>query len=456
MKNLMNYKLLLIILIGIYHSCFAIEVTIPKGYKDKLSAIIFNLDTNKIEYSYNPDVPRLIASNMKLLTTQVVLNNIPSDYRYVTQIQYTGKITNNTLTGDLYIVGSGDPTLSRNNLVKLLNQVKIKHIIGNIYIDNSVFNSYPKYSMLKEEQYDPDTVLPDGLMIDEHLSKFTLHTKNSINVTSNLYGYKIDNKLIINPKLKYCSHNINNDINLVVSGNTIIISGEIAKQCDNHHLIYNLLPADKYNIMAIKYALNQLNIGYTGNIEYKKTPANSMLLSSIKSVKLSKIINKMNKTSNNLYAETLLLTLSSYLTDNTNSYANAKYIYESYIKNNDIYNTEFKLENGAGLSRVEKLSALNLLNMLIIAYNSDTFQVFFDSLPIAGQDGTLIKRFIKLGKKVRFKTGTLNDVSSYSGYFYTKKYHYAVVFTANSIDTTHNKDPKIFNLWVNNLLNKLN
>lgn len=449
-------KTLCICLLIIYKLSNAVTVDIPTGYEDKLSAVIINLNTNKVEYSYNPNTPRLIASNMKIVTTQVALNYIPIDYRYTTRIAYTGEIANTTLNGDLYIIGGGDPTLTRNDLALLLKQTKLKKINGNIYIDNTIFNSYPKYSMLREEKYDPDTVLPNGFIVDEQLVRFTIKTKNKINVSSNLYGYTIKNKLSIDPKLIGCGNTINENTDFDVSDNTITVTGKISKNCNNYTLVYNLLSPKEYSAMAIKYALNKSKINFEGKIKYNKSPADAVLITQIKSQNLANIIKTMNKYSNNLYAETVFLTLSPYLTKNNDSYSDASSIYESYIKTNSIYNDDFELENGAGLSRHEKLTASNLASLLIIAYHSDTYKTFFNSLPVAGGVGTLQNRFTNLGDKVHFKTGTLNDTSSYSGYYYSNNTPYLAVFIANDINTVNGNDMKVFNSWVNKLLNSLN
>lgn len=79
---------------------------------------------------------------------------------------------------------------------------------------------------------------------------------------------------------------------------------------------------------------------------------------------------------------------------------------------------ELELENGSGLSRDEHVSALSLASLLQAANASPVAQVFVDSLPIAGIDGTMKNRLTNAGVlgNAHIKTGTLRDVRAIAGY----------------------------------------
>jgi D-alanyl-D-alanine carboxypeptidase/D-alanyl-D-alanine-endopeptidase (penicillin-binding protein 4) len=79
------------------------------------------------------------------------------------------------------------------------------------------------------------------------------------------------------------------------------------------------------------------------------------------------------------------------------------------------------LENGAGLSRIERISADALNQLLRAAYNSPLFAEFQSALPIVALDGTLKRRFngSALAGNAHLKTGTLRDVNALAGYVYT-------------------------------------
>ena len=92
------------------------------------------------------------------------------------------------------------------------------------------------------------------------------------------------------------------------------------------------------------------------------------------------------------------------------------------------------LENGSGLSRRERASARFLGEMLAAARRSPFQTAFTDSLPIAGNDGTLKKRFQNIGSPLRLKTGTLKNVRALAGYWLPEapQHPLAIVVLVNS------------------------
>jgi D-alanyl-D-alanine carboxypeptidase/D-alanyl-D-alanine-endopeptidase (penicillin-binding protein 4) len=77
-----------------------------------------------------------------------------------------------------------------------------------------------------------------------------------------------------------------------------------------------------------------------------------------------------------------------------------------------------RLVDGSGLARGNRASPYSIVRLLSAMYRRDDFDPFVDSLPIAGQDGTLFDRMRRGAAKFRCrgKTGTLSNVSALSGY----------------------------------------
>ena len=72
---------------------------------------IMDLSDGKEIYSLNSEKLLIPASTMKLATSAAALKILGPDYRFQTKIGYTGEIVDGTLTGDLVIIGGGDPAL---------------------------------------------------------------------------------------------------------------------------------------------------------------------------------------------------------------------------------------------------------------------------------------------------------------------------------------------------------
>jgi D-alanyl-D-alanine carboxypeptidase/D-alanyl-D-alanine-endopeptidase (penicillin-binding protein 4) len=108
---------------------------------------------------------------------------------------------------------------------------------------------------------------------------------------------------------------------------------------------------------------------------------------------------------------------------------NGELVIQSWLKQNNLNFPGLVIENGSGLSRNEAISAEQMNQLLLKARNLPVGEVFYDSLPIAGADGTMryrlmtqLRKFLHLKKKpeVRMKTGSLADVRAISGYVLSK------------------------------------
>lgn len=89
----------------------------------------------------------LPASTQKVVTALAALLQLGPDYRFVTNFETNAKLNNNTLTGDLVIRFSGDPTLTRQqirNMVNALKQIGIHKVEGDLIVDISAFTSHDK------------------------------------------------------------------------------------------------------------------------------------------------------------------------------------------------------------------------------------------------------------------------------------------------------------------------
>ena len=110
----------------------AIYASTPQCVKDLMltdymknsdfSMIVKDLKSGKIIYDYNINKGIIPASTLKIITTSTTLELFGSDYRYETILQYDGKIKNGVLYGNIYIKGSGDPTLGSKYFERMENR----------------------------------------------------------------------------------------------------------------------------------------------------------------------------------------------------------------------------------------------------------------------------------------------------------------------------------------------
>jgi D-alanyl-D-alanine carboxypeptidase/D-alanyl-D-alanine-endopeptidase (penicillin-binding protein 4) len=432
---------------------------IPPDYAHKLSVLVVDSASSKTIYAYNENQPRLIASNMKLFTTVFGLQHLGPSFQWHTKLFYSGQISHGHLQGNLYVKGGGDPTLTRNelhNMFSQLNKLGIKQIQGNLIVDESIFNAKPVYSMLNNDAYDSDTVLPSGLIIDQNLTQFKLQRQhNQFTLQHNLVDYTVVSKLTVNPQLVQCS-GLNNLIHLTLNHSRIVVQGKIAKSCTGKVLTYNLLPNFSYNHMLIRHILNHMSITVNGKYSLGKVPLTAHLIVDHASSPLSHVLIPMNQYSNNLTAETVLLSVGAYTTTNTNTYANSQKLFDQFLVTNDLLNPQFNLENGAGLSRHEYFSVTEIIRLLKLVDKSPLQLTVAATLPKPGEAGTLHDTFLPFTGRLLAKTGSLSDTKAYSGYFYARSGHkYLISIVINQINAEDKRQIHHFNRWVMRLLTQL-
>ena len=169
-------------------------------------------------------------------------------------------------------------------------------------------------------------------------------------------------------------------------------------------------------------------------------PAGAAVLAGSQSKPLAEVLTEMNKHSNNLIARTVFLKLGEHSSDGLTVQA-AKNTVRNELAAAGVDNVgQLVLENGSGLSRKERATARMLGQVLEKAYFSPFKQDFVNTLPIAGTDGTLKKRFRQAGLPLRLKTGTLKDVRALAGYWLGENPKIVVVLINSSRSNGYLKD----------------
>lgn len=109
---------------------------------DDISVLVVRLSDHKPIIAHLNAQDRKPASTQKIIPTALALKLLGEDFTWHTPVYYKGVLYDGVLYGDLIIKGSGDPNLTYDKLDYLLALVaqKVRHITGDIYIDNSLFS----------------------------------------------------------------------------------------------------------------------------------------------------------------------------------------------------------------------------------------------------------------------------------------------------------------------------
>ncbi|MBS0353284.1 MAG: D-alanyl-D-alanine carboxypeptidase/D-alanyl-D-alanine-endopeptidase [Proteobacteria bacterium] len=407
------------------------------------------------------------ASVMKLVTAFAALDQLGPAFSWSTRVSSaaSAKPQGGTLPGDLFVTGGGDPRLSRERLWLLLRDLRaqgIRRIAGDVITDRSFFRLPPHDpGAFDRRPLRPYNVGPDALSVDYGAVSVRFRpSADSVNATID----PLPTGLSLNSNIRRVGNGDCGDptaqLNATTSispgsGTRLHIEGKLPLACtDNFDWNFAPLPPDQLFEGLFRSLWRELGGELDGHFRNGQTPPDAHLLAESRSASLPEVLRDMNKWSNNVIARTLLATLGATAEPGEDSpTAGARRVARS-LAANGIDTDQLVIENGAGLSRTERITARSLGQLLVAAWQSRTMPELIASLPIAGIDGTASKRLVGSPAQgsAHVKTGTLDGVRSLAGYVLARNGHrYAVVLLINHPNASAGRDSQDAILeWVAN------
>ena len=378
--------------------------------------------------NHNAAVPRNPASTMKVLTTYAALELLGPAYTWRTRAWATGPVRNQVLDGNLVLEGGGDPFMTADRwwgFVNGLRQAGLERVTGDVVIDNSLF-AYQgdDRAAFDNRPYRAYNVLPDALMVN-------FQTVN-VNVVPDAGGGVARVRVYPWP----ANLSVDNEVRLQrgacrggggglvlaapegPTGGRLSVAGDFRSGCAPVALTRAVMRAPEFAYGTFRTFWQQSGGVLDGGLRMGVAPADAQLLYTHDSLSLAEVIRLVNKFSSNVMARHLLLTVAAEKGGRPATTAAGQRAIVEFLASRGIAIPELVIENGAGLSRVERITASGLADVLLDAWRSPYSAEFQASLPVAAVDGTLRRRFRSPGieGRVRMKTGNLQDVSALAGY----------------------------------------
>jgi D-alanyl-D-alanine carboxypeptidase/D-alanyl-D-alanine-endopeptidase (penicillin-binding protein 4) len=361
-----------------------------------------------------------------------------------------GAVRDGTLFGNLYIQGQGDPKLVVERLWLLLRRVRglgIDKIAGDIVLDHSAFEpTADDPASFDGEPLRPQNTAPDALLLNYKSVVMTFVPDTSANTARvqfepPLAGVRMQTTVpLSNAPCGDYRLSLQADFS---DASRIRFGGSYPAACLEKVWPVAYVDPRSYNLRAMEGLWLETGGKLTGTVREGRVPTRvgSMATLALEPVfevaspTLAEIIRDINKHSNNVMAQQLFLTLSLPVRPQTGSLAGALTLADGSnaltpaasraasrallqrwwthrIGNDDAP----VLDNGAGLSRNERISAQALAQLLQTAYRSPLMPELMASLPIAGVDGTLKRSQSLAAGRAHLKSGSLRDVAAIAGY----------------------------------------
>lgn len=396
---------------------------------ESVSVVVKEVGARDATLSLNADQAMNPASVIKLVTTYSALELLGPAYTWKTEVLIAGDMSRGTLTGDLVLKGAGDPKLSVERFWMLLKQLRERGLTtlnGDLILDRGFFESAPfDQAKFDGEPLRSYNVGPDPLLLNFKTVRF-------------YFVPSVDGKSVsISPDVRPAQLEIVNRVRLIDGpcGNwrervvadvqapaptrlKVSFTGYYSRRCGES--VWNLSLLDHARFVGGVFSQLWRDLGgkWNGAVKLAATPADARLIATLESPPLADAIRDINKYSNNVMARQLFLTLSAELNQEPGSPgASAKNIRE-WLARKNIPAPELIIDNGAGLSRSDRISAATLAQLLESAWKSSVMPEFISSLSLVGVDGTLRRRarHDSVAGQAHIKSGTLNDVRAMAGF----------------------------------------
>ncbi len=395
-----------------------------------VGVVVTSLKTGETLFDHSGDKLMVPASVAKIFTSYSVLKKLKPTFTFKTDIYTQGVLKDGKLSGDLFLKGGGDPSLVSERMWMLVNELVrsgIKSITGNIVVDASFFDdertpeSRPVY--LKDQAYNA----PLGAL------SFNFNTTTIFVRPGDEAGGKPkvftdpDNAYIdiVNQATTGASHSKNtltvNRTEFVKGdiGDTVLLRGSIPLQGKEQRFYRNIVNPALYTGHMFRTFWETRGMKLQGNVMEGITPPQAKLVLEYESLPLWQIVWGLNKFSNNFVADQLMKRLGAEVYGPPGTRQKGMQALQATLGEVGIQPGSYEIIDGSGLTRGTHVSARQLVKVLAAIHKDFSISPeFISSLGIAGEDGTLKKRFpnSSLRGVLRAKTGSLDGVNSLAGF----------------------------------------
>jgi D-alanyl-D-alanine carboxypeptidase/D-alanyl-D-alanine-endopeptidase (penicillin-binding protein 4) len=412
---------------GVDHLINQVDPSINMGM------VVVDLNTGETLYQRQPDHPFIPASNMKLFSDAAALLALGPDYRFNSQLSTDATVLKKgVLKGSIYLHLPGDPSLTEDHLDTMLSSLPlwgIQRIQGNVVLssNNRMVTAYAPGRMAEDNRYSYGAPIAP-LVLNENRLSVTVNPAHRAGVDALIEFNQPNHLLSLNNQVKTVSNGTKCGVDFSMDhDNRLTIHGCVGI---GQSSIQQLIPISNPFLYAqnlVRSNLKKRRIQLEGEVILGDEPTTSLLLSSHHSKPISQLMADTLKPSDNLYADSLFLHTATNLSGLPLDWQEAQSVIKHFLQQQTGISLQSAvLTDGSGLSRDDRLTPQQTVELLRFLYNHFPLSYeFIAALPIAGQDGTLQRRFRKPSQQglLRAKTGTMTGIMSLSGYLYTANAH---------------------------------
>ncbi len=418
------------------------------------------VDARRAFAALNEEQPFVLASTAKVVTSLAALDLLGPDYQWTTHAFAKGELVDGRLDGDLLIVGGGDAMLSSDALRRWfagLHEQGLREVGGNIVLDRFAF-SLSRDDLARTPRPEPDRphhVWPDALSLDEGVLRVEVQAlpkgRTTVRMLPLLADVQIVSAVAHGPG---CRARAELGPGAAAPGMAstslkLTVTATSAPDCGVQHIEFVPLSHAEFTTRAVAALWAESGGVLAGRVVGRAASAGTaavqrdgggdheLAFAVHSSEKLPLVVREINKTSNNMLARNLLLSLSPGFPLQPATLDAARVRVQAWMRTQGLAGDDIEIDSGSGLSRLERGKPRAMVQLLTRAWKGRSAKAFMESLPVAGVDGTLANRFQTgaASGQAFLKTGTLSDARALAGYVKARSGKlYAVAVMVNHPD----------------------
>lgn len=388
---------------------------------------------------FNGDYLIRPASNLKLVTSAAYLDLLGPDFRFETTLFGNGEQNENRWNGDLYIKGAGDPSINGEayedplflfqRWYSVLDSLGVEVINGNIIGHDGYFDDVPYPRGWEWDDlsyyYAPEI---SALSFNQNVVDLEVRADGELGSKPSITWFPFETsyvQFVNEQRITPASTSFDESYRRDLGSNRIYLRSTLPQ---GH---YETEPLSVHNpslyfIDTFKRYLQLMGISVQGQLLLSNNPVawnegSFTELNTHRSKPLHTMIERLNRESDNLYAEMLLKTLVAEKYGVPGSTELGLEIVKGFMHNNGFDSTAVTLRDASGMAPATLLKTSELNRFLVDLQSMPYFDYYYNSLSVASRNGTLRYRFHNSDLAANFtgKTGFLSGVRSISGYLDT-------------------------------------
>ena len=392
--------------------------------------MVISLSRGDTLFALNADSSLQPASNMKLFTSALALDQFGPQHQFHTEVLRTGAIApDGLLDGDLILRGDGDPSLSprfveggpnapMQHLADLVASAGIKKVSGHLIADATAF--------------DPQRI-PEGWRT-RYLQQSYAARVSALSLNENVLqvvvvpGKSGKGVVVLEPatdlpvssKVRTVDGRGARLVAYTTKGGEIEVRGWIGTRAGERRLELVVEDPTAFTAGAFRRALEARGIKVAGETQYASSASNAVRIGDLPSAPLGKVLSVMNRESINHFAELIFRDAArSGAADSIGSAENGNALLQRFLVGKvGVDSNAVIAADGSGLSVLDRVTPRALVQLLAYSNRTQWSDAFHASLPVAGETELLRRRmrYTPAQGNLHAKTGTTNTVISLGGY----------------------------------------